>query len=125
MRLNHVSLLVKDVQKSLSFYQDILGLKPIERPDLGFPGIWLGLEAGQSIHLMELPESLAILGIKSHPHHPGRDYHFALEVTDLKAIEDKLIYAKWWFRPSSSGRSALFTRDPDDNGLEFIKAKVF
>ena len=37
--LHHASLIVADTEVSLAFYNGVLGLKQIERPDLGF---WLG-----------------------------------------------------------------------------------
>ncbi|MQM22224.1 hypothetical protein Taro_055274 [Colocasia esculenta] len=42
--LNHISLICRSVEKSLEFYQDVLGLFPIRRPEsLKFEGAWLRL----------------------------------------------------------------------------------
>ncbi|MQM23541.1 hypothetical protein Taro_056606 [Colocasia esculenta] len=39
--LNHISLVCRSVEKSLEFYQDVLGLFPIRRPEsLKFEGAW-------------------------------------------------------------------------------------
>ena len=55
IHLHHVSLIVADTHRSLTFYRDLLGLKVVDnRPDLGYPGAWLDLGAAQ-IHLLELP----------------------------------------------------------------------
>ena len=40
-RGHHVSFSVSDLEASLAFYRDVLGLEPIERPDFGLPGAWL------------------------------------------------------------------------------------
>ena len=35
--MNHFTVLTDDLDKTLGFYVDLLGLKPGPRPDLGFP----------------------------------------------------------------------------------------
>ena len=57
---DHVSVIVKDAEKSLAFYQELLGLELLERPNLGFPGYWLDLKAGQSLHIMRKRKFLHI-----------------------------------------------------------------
>ena len=50
----HVSLLVSDLDESLRFYVDTLGLNPdTGRPDLDFPGAWFQL-GDQQLHLLRL-----------------------------------------------------------------------
>ena len=39
--IHHVSLNVSDVDRSLGFYRDLLGLRPLERPAFSFAGAWL------------------------------------------------------------------------------------
>ena len=47
-RLHHVSLIVADTARSLTFYRDLLGLEvAANRPDLGYPGAWLQLDEAQ------------------------------------------------------------------------------
>jgi len=39
--LNHISLLCRSVEESISFYQNVLGFLPIRRPDsFDFDGAW-------------------------------------------------------------------------------------
>ncbi|MEW5838244.1 MAG: VOC family protein [Pseudomonadota bacterium] len=114
--LHHVSVLVADTAQSLRFYVDVLGLAPIERPDLGFPGVWLGLGA-QQLHLMELPNPDAREG---RAQHAGRDRHFALQVAELAPFEQRLQAAGVSFTRSRSGRASIFCRDPDGNGVELM-----
>ena len=40
-RFNQVGIRVSDLQKSLSFYQDVLGLKELVRMDLDTVKIWM------------------------------------------------------------------------------------
>ncbi|CAA6666385.1 unnamed protein product [Spirodela intermedia] len=58
--LNHISLVCRNVERSLDFYQDVLGFIPIRRPEsLKFDGAWL-FNYGIGIHLLqsEDPEAM-------------------------------------------------------------------
>ena len=116
--MHHVSMLVKNTEVSLGFYIDVLGMRPVARPDLGFPGAWLGV-GEQQIHLLELPNPDPV---ENRPAHGGRDRHLALTVTDLDKLTGRLEQAGISYSLSKSGRAALFCRDPDGNGLEFIQS---
>ncbi|QKT02445.1 VOC family protein [Ectothiorhodospiraceae bacterium 2226] len=115
--LLHASLLVQDTARSLAFYRDVLGLAvDPARPDLGFPGAWLRV-GSQQLHLLELPNPDPVAG---RPAHVGRDRHVALQVQDVEAVVRALEGAGVAFTRSRSGRAAVFCRDPDGNGLEFV-----
>lgn len=117
LALHHVSLLVADTERALRFYRDILGLEPIERPELGFPGAWLGIGQGQQLHLMELPDPDPKHG---RPAHGGRDRHFALQVNGLEAFVERLEQAGVPYTRSRSGRPSIFFRDPDGHAVELM-----
>lgn len=120
VRLHHVSFIVEDLDKSLAFYQSVLGLETdSNRPDLGYPGAWLTLPEQQQIHLMQLdnPDENS-----QRPAHGGRDHHVAFSVCSIDEIADSLNDLNMSFTKSKSGRKALFCRDPDENALEFIEA---
>ena len=38
--VHHISFCVSDLDRSRRFYEEILGLAEIPRPDLGLPGVW-------------------------------------------------------------------------------------
>jgi predicted enzyme related to lactoylglutathione lyase len=67
--INHVAISVTDNERATRFYVDVLGMKPLPRPDFGIPGAWLSAGAAM-VHLIEVPET------------PERDpfAHFALSV---------------------------------------------
>jgi glyoxylase I family protein len=114
----HVSFLVADTSRALAFYHGVLGLPVTEdRPDLGFPGAWLQVDS-QQIHLLELPNPDPVEG---RPAHGGRDRHVAFHIADLSTLTAALDAANVTYTLSRSGRRALFCRDPDGNGLEFIE----
>ena len=76
--LHHVSINVEDVNAALAFYVDVLGLTPLPRPDMGFPGAWL--RAGnQEIHLLGLSSGT-----------PVKEQHFAFQVNDVDAVATEL-----------------------------------
>jgi glyoxylase I family protein len=116
--LHHASLIVADTDVSLKFYNGVLGLKQIDRPDLGFPGAWLQVGAAQQIHLLELVNPDPITG---RPDHGGRDRHVALTVLELAPVLEALNSKGVRYTLSKSGRKALFIRDPDGNAVEIIE----
>ena len=116
--LLHAGLLVSDLNRSRAFYETVLGLLPLPRPELPYPGEWYALNAHQQLHLMQLPnpDEASI-----RPEHGGRDRHLALGVTDIDTLKARLVDANIAFTQSRSGRAALFCRDPDNNTLEFVQ----
>lgn len=117
--LHHASLLISNLERSLAFYQGLLGLElDAKRPDLGYPGAWLWLPDGRQIHLLQLPNPDA--GAER-PVHGGRDRHLALSLADLDGLRARLEANGIAFQLSKSGRRALFCRDPDANALEFVE----
>ena len=119
LRLHHVSVIVADTERALSFYHDLLGLAvDPARPDLGYPGAWLSI-GDQQIHLLELPNPDPVDG---RPAHGGRDRHVALTIDDLDALAVRLDAAGIVYTRSRSGRRALFCRDLDGNAVEAIES---
>lgn len=120
--IHHVSVIVADTARALRFYRDTLGL-PVDlaRPDLGYPGAWLGI-GSQQIHLLEVPNPDPVNG---RPAHGGRDRHCAFTVRNLDALRARLDAGGVAYTLSKSGRRALFCRDPDGNALEFIEAPTW
>jgi glyoxylase I family protein len=116
--IHHGSVIVEDTETALSFYRDILGLRQnMQRPSLGYPGAWLDV-GDQQIHLLELANPDPRTG---RPDHGGRDRHIALSVKSVDGIIARLEENQWAYTASSSGRRALFCRDPDGNALEFVE----
>jgi glyoxylase I family protein len=113
--VHHVSLNVDDAEAAGRFYEDVLGLRRIARPDFGFPGVWLDA-GGVQIHLLEVPG-----------HHAPDGQHFAFRVDDVDATHARLtalgVDAS---EPSSfpgAGRQS-FLRDPAGNLIELNQPDV-
>ena len=116
--LFHAGLLVSDLAAARHFYESVLGLIRMPRPDLPYPGEWYALNDYQQLHLMELPnpDQDAI-----RPPHGGRDRHIAFGVTNIDGFRARLESANVVYTLSRSGRPALFCRDPYGNTLELIE----
>lgn len=115
--IHHVSLLVEDLPRASNFYINILGLeKDTSRPDMAFSGMWLKIGT-QQIHLLCLDKTAS----GTDAEHPGRDAHLALAVSSASKIEEILKLEDIPCYRSKSGRRALFCRDPDGNGIEFVE----
>lgn len=49
--LNHYFVRVRDLERSRSFYCEVLGFSLMPRPDLPFPGYWLGVNGKVQVHM--------------------------------------------------------------------------
>lgn len=121
LAIHHASLLVSDLEKSLGFYCDLLGMQiDSSRPEMKFLGAWLKVGENQQIHLLQLPNPDPV---EARPEHAGRDRHTAFHIKNIETLKKILKKAGITYTLSSSGREALFCRDPDGNGLEFIQRR--
>ncbi|CAN0839269.1 Glyoxylase I 4 [Linum grandiflorum] len=118
--VHHVGILCENLEKSLEFYEGMLGLEINEaRPHdkLPYRGAWLWVGA-EMIHLMELPNPDPLTG---RPEHGGRDRHACLAIRNVSNLKSIFDQAGHPYTLSKSGRPAIFTRDPDANALEFTQ----
>lgn len=120
-RLNHAVLYVRDVERSVEFYRDVLGFRPLS--DMaGLKGAaFLQAEGSSNDHDLGLFE----VGAAAGPSQAGRQtvglYHLAWEVetlADLQRIAAKLTEAGALVGASDHATTkALYAADPD--GIEF------
>ncbi|BBH24482.1 hypothetical protein Back11_58270 [Paenibacillus baekrokdamisoli] len=115
--IHHISLIVTDLERAKTFYEQILGLCEILRPPFDFPGAWYGIgEDGQQLHLIvHQGETNRVGGIDT------RDGHFALRVKDYEEtigwLQQHHIAHK--ANPNSiTGFAQIFLLDPDHNVIE-------
>jgi glyoxylase I family protein len=112
-RFLHAALLVSNLDRAEQFYGGVLGLTKIDRP-LNYPGAWYQLGDVQ-IHLMVDSRTQVSL---TEAEKWGRNPHLAIATPDLETMKARLLEQGCPVQMSASGRSALFTRDPDGNVLE-------
>jgi lactoylglutathione lyase len=111
--LNHVSVVARDLEESMRFYVDVLGLEPLPTPDFGFPVQWLA--AGElQVHLFERPDD------------PPSHAHFAFTVDDVVGVYEQardmgiLDGSTFGYAIAElpGGEAQLYIRDPAGNLLE-------
>jgi catechol 2,3-dioxygenase-like lactoylglutathione lyase family enzyme len=110
--IDHVSVLVTDLQRSRHFYRDLLGLKEIAKPKtFDFSVLWFDL-GNQQLHLLLAPHRDTV-----------SPRHFALRVADVQA-------ARACFRQHGIAIAEttpiplcdrFFVHDPDQNRIEIIQ----
>jgi catechol-2,3-dioxygenase len=121
-RLNHAVLYVRDVQRSVAFYQDVFGFHPVSMTPPGMRGAAF-LQAPDSTNDHDL--GLFEIGEAAGPSLAGRAtvglYHLAWEVDtlqELSRVATKLADVGALVGASDHGTTkALYGKDPD--GLEF------
>jgi catechol 2,3-dioxygenase-like lactoylglutathione lyase family enzyme len=111
-QIDHVSVIITDVERSRRFYRDVLGLKEIARPrTFDFVVVWFDL-GNQHIHLLLKDRSDTL-----------SPRHFALRVADVAQ-------ARQYFRERGvgidettpiPGADRFFIHDPDGNRIEIIQ----
>jgi catechol-2,3-dioxygenase len=122
-RLNHAVLYVRDIDRSLEFYRDILGFRPISMLPEGFRGAAF-LQAPGSTNDHDL--GLFAIGDAAGPSGAGRTtvglYHLAWEVdtlSDLAELSGRLEAAGFLVGSSDhSTTKSLYAKDPDGIELE-------
>jgi len=115
--VHHISFCVSDLARSRDFYEGVLGFVPIERPDLGLPGVWYAAGSTE-VHLIQAPAEVevetpatALTPLANHSAFAVEDYAEALRHFKSRQIE---------VFETSPEAGQLWVRDPDGNVLEFI-----
>jgi catechol-2,3-dioxygenase len=122
-RLNHAVLYVRDVPRSLGFYRDVLGFRPLTMGPEGFTGAAF-LQAPGSTNDHDL--GLFAIGDAAGPSGAGQTtvglYHLAWEVDtlqDLADLREQLTAAGALVGSSDhSTTKSLYAKDPDGIELE-------
>jgi catechol 2,3-dioxygenase-like lactoylglutathione lyase family enzyme len=114
---SHVAIAVTDLGAARDFYCGVLGFEELPRPDLGIPGMWLGVGDLQ-LHFIETDEMPT----------PGRGFpHYALHVPTERFDETiealRAAGASFLGEPSTRvdfGTTVLaaFVNDPAGNFIE-------
>jgi catechol 2,3-dioxygenase-like lactoylglutathione lyase family enzyme len=80
--MDHFTVLTADLNKTVAFYRELLGLEAGPRPAFPFPGAWLYRRDG--VALLHVIEKASI------PNEPGVLDHIAFRGVGLAALIDRL-----------------------------------
>ncbi len=122
--INHITLVVKDLEASTRFYRDVLGMRQVDRPAFPFLGRWF--QAGATLIHMNV-ESLEA-GRAGVPYldatHRSRGFHFAFEVEDCDAAAELLarqgVEIDSGPKSRPDGARQLYLLDPDGHQVEIF-----
>ena len=112
-QLNHVAIHVKNVEKSIDFYKNILGLSLMLRPAFDFKGAWFRLGHDQELHIIEGRTEPVV--------NDRQGAHFALKVDSLASFGEILKVNNIDHYPPKQrpdGLTQLFLIDPDGYFIE-------
>jgi catechol 2,3-dioxygenase-like lactoylglutathione lyase family enzyme len=122
--IDHVTLVVEDLERSAAFYVKLLGMRQVERPGFSFPGMWF--QAGNTqIHLILAHGQSSSAGLPDAPPQAGagRVFHFAFEVADCQQAMERLKTAGIRVRGSGlrpDGFHQVWCYDPDGHVVELF-----
>jgi catechol 2,3-dioxygenase-like lactoylglutathione lyase family enzyme len=132
MRIDHGGLLVSDVERSLRFYVDALGLEAVPRPStFDTPGAWLQV-GEQQLHLIGETEPGRARAMTPHYDHAevviGYGTHLALDVEDLDAAIARAaaagVHPPGEVFARGDGVKRVFFTDPDGHVIELMQTGV-
>ena len=118
MKLAHTMIRVRDLDRSIEFYSNFVGLRETRRKDLG-DAILVFLADEDEHHFVELTFNK-----------DGRDYdignqfgHLAFFAEDLDAVVERVEAEGWNYRGSrpETGSKYIFIKDPDGYDIEILQ----
>ena len=120
--IDHVTLVVKDLEASRRFYVDALGMKLVPRPAFSFEGLWFQAGATQIHLILEYSGSGPAGNLVPENLRTARTHHFAFLVDDAPASILKLkaqgISILSGPKPRPDGYDQVFVTDPDGHVIE-------
>jgi catechol 2,3-dioxygenase-like lactoylglutathione lyase family enzyme len=119
LELNHINIETADIDRSASFYTDVLGLVSGERPEFDRPGHWMYMDNMPIVHIISpLPDNKLLTGSKH-----AAISHFALRIKNFEAMREHLINLSIPYTEvdvPGSDRRQFFINDPDGVVVELI-----
>ena len=123
MKFLHSMIRVSNLEKSMSFYKNLLGLEPSHQIRLDDCTLYYLKDetTGVEIELTvndEIPENGYVNG--------SAFGHFAFEVDDMSVVSEKVssLGYEWLYEPfymDEISTQIAFIKDPDGNEIEFIE----
>jgi catechol-2,3-dioxygenase len=116
-QLGHIALRVRDVDRAVAFYRDVLGLK-VKNQGRGVAFLGIRDDASHELALFPLPEDAP----DPDPKRVGM-YHMAWEMAsfdELEALHKRLLASGTRIAGYADGQCNVMFLDPDGNELEAL-----
>jgi lactoylglutathione lyase len=119
MRLAHTMIRVKDVDETIDFYTNFIGLREVRRKEIGDEALLVFLTDEAAGYVLELTAN-----------HGKTDYelgdqfgHLAFFADDLDSVVAEVERRGWWYRRSRPEVSAryIFLKDPNGYDVEILE----
>lgn len=111
--MNHFTVIAKDLDETLDFYVNLVGLTQGPRPDLGFAGAWLYADGRPILHVYaDRPVPPGVAGVID---------HMAFTAKGLKEMKARFEARGWKYdlrQQKGSGTWQLFSLDPSGAKVE-------
>ncbi|MCA8987477.1 MAG: VOC family protein [Planctomycetaceae bacterium] len=120
--IDHVTIVVRDLDASRRFYLDLLGMREVPRPNFSFAGAWF--QAGQTLIHLILEHDLSGPAGNRASQKSTRMQHLAFRVPDANQAWQQMqasgveleVVSPPKFRPD--GAVQIFLADPDGHIIE-------
>ena len=122
--IDHITLVVADLEASRHFYVELLGMVEVDRPAFNFPGAWF--QAGNTqIHATVGDEHSGLPGWGDRKVGKlSRGHHFAFQVDDAveaaRFLEQNGIEIKSGPKQRPDGPTQIYFYDPDEHLVELF-----
>ena len=124
--IDYICLYVSDINESIKFYRDILGLKPSNINEDSITSTWYSFKTGQTILALER-DGVRKVGIKTKAENPVL-FQFKLKTSEKlsqmnRHLEENGVILADCSKATDYGLITNFS-DPDGNKIEIIVNKV-
>ena len=119
MNLAHTMIRVKDLERTLDFYTNFIGLRELRRKPIGDEATLVFLSDDSEAYVIELTHN-----------HGKSDYtlgdqfgHLAFFTDDLASVTAEVERRGWWYRGSRPELSSkyIFLKDPNGYDVEILE----
>ena len=120
MRMAHTMIRVKDLDASIAFYRDFIGLRELRRKNIGDEAVLVFLGTEDGGYQIELTYNHG-----KDEYELGDQFgHLAFFVGDLDAVIRDVEARGWWDRKSRPevGSRYIFVKDPSGYDVEILQS---
>ena len=119
MKLAHTMIRVKDLDRTLDFYTNFIGLKEVRRKEIGKEAVLVFLQDESESYSIELTYNYG-----ENEYDLGNQFgHLAFWTTDLEALIADVEKRGWWYRRSRPDMTSkyIFVKDPNGYDVEILE----